>query len=444
MKRTLIVLFSLALAARLVAIGWPFDPQNAVHPLGNNWGEYQNYGSGGYFHNGIDVFPQNQGDPVHAVAHGWVKGWGTIQADYHWRLAISDSQPSVRTRCPGWLYAHIDPNRTHKNIGDEVNAGDIIGYAVAWPVTGFDHCHFARISDTGLTWSRFPDPTWWFTDNPLLIIQPTLDTVRPVIQDARSGQRFALCTNNTNSYKDNLNAITGDVDIVVRAYDKTGVTCGDATWDKLQPYKYVWSVRGSVDSVPATLGIIFSGLLPTSTDQSLTGVPFKQSSPCLSLGDYDSRDYYVIATNNGDGDSTIDSRDTSGCWHTGLMPNDAYWIKVTVSDVAGNSTTDSMLVRTVGGTGIAEAGDPKTWHNLDVPTIARSGIELAVSFDLPRAQRAKLQLYDPSGRLEYSSREQEFALGKHDLRFTARGTGVHLVVLTTGDNRIVSKLTVVQ
>ena len=321
-----------------------------------------------------------------------------FRQDYHWRLAISDSAPSVRTRCPGWLYAHIDPTRTHKNIGDEVNTGDTIGYAVPWPVTGFDHCHFARISDTGTTWSRFPDPTWWFTDNPLLIIQPTLDTVAPTIQDARTGQRFALCHNNTNTYFNDLNSIIGDVDIVVRAYDKTGVTCGDATWDKLQPYKYVWSVRGSVDSEPATLGIIFSGLLPTSTDLSLTGVVFKETSPCVSLGDYDSRDYFNIATNN-DGDSTIEIRDTSGCWRSWEFPDDAYWVKVTVSDVAGNSKTDSMLVHTANGNGIAEVGSGKDWHNLNIPTLARSGAELAVSFDLPYAQRARLELYDPSGRL---------------------------------------------
>jgi len=443
MRRHLIILFSLGLAARLLAVGWPFAPQDAVHPLGNNWGEYQNYGGSGYFHNGIDVFPQHQGDPIYAVAHGWVKGWGTIQADYHWRLAISDSAPSVRARCPGWLYAHVDPTRTHKNIGDEVNAGDVIGYAVPWPVSGFDHCHFARISDTGTTWSRFPDPTWWFTDNPLLIVQPTLDTVKPVLQDARSGQRFALCRNNTNTYFNDLNAIVGDVDIVVRAYDKTGLTCGDATWDKLQPFEYVWSARGSVAEQPPTLGLIFSGLLPTSTDFSLTGVVFKQSSPCQSLGDYSSRDYFNIVTNN-DGDSTIEIRDTSGCWHTAEFPDDAYWVKVTVSDAAGNSTTDSMLVRTVNGTGIAEAGREQTRHSLNVPTLVRSGTELAVSFSLSAAGRARLQLFDPSGRLEYSSREQEFSPGRHDLRFTARGPGVHLVVLVAGDNRIVHKLTVVQ
>jgi hypothetical protein len=444
MKQSLVLLIVLALIGPLSAIPWPVAPTDAVHPLGNNWGEYQNYGGSGYYHNGIDVFPTAPGAPAYAVAHGWVKAWGTIQAEYHYRLAISDSPPSVRTRCPGWLYAHIDPNRTHKNVGDEVNVGDQIGYLVAWPVSGFDHTHFARISDTGATWNRFPDPTWWFTTNPLLIIQPVLDTVRPVIQDARSGQRFAFCRNNTNTYVNDLNTLTGDVDIVVRAYDKTGVPTSNPTWDKLVPYKYVWSARGSAASQPPTLGIIFSGLLPTSTVTNLTGVTFKETSPCQSLGDYDNRDYFVIATNNGDGDSTIDIRDTSGCWHTHNFPDDYYWIKVTVSDVVGNSTMDSIRVRTANGNGIAEEGISSSWHHLDVPTLTKVGANLSFSLDLPRSKPIRLELFDLSGRLEQQAFNGSLALGGHTLGFSPTQPGVHLLVLTIGQDRIVHKMTVVR
>ena len=443
MTRTIICLFLAGLALQLGAAGWPFAPQNQVHPLGNNWGEYQNYGGGGYFHNGIDVFPQNQGDPVYAVAHGWVKGWGTIQAGYHYRLAVSDSAVSVRTRCTGWLYAHIDPNRTHKAVGDEVQEGEQIGYAVPWPVTGFDHCHFARISDTGTTWSRFPDPTWWFIENPLAIIQPLLDTVKPTIVDARTSQRFALCHNNTNSYFNDLNSIVGDVDIVVRAYDLTGLTCGDPTWDKLTPYRYVWSARGSVASVPPTPGPNFWGLLPDYINTTLTGVIFKETSPCQSLGDYDYRDYFVVATNS-DGDSTIEFADTSGCWHTGRLPDDYYWVKVEVYDAVGNVRVDSMRVRTANGNYIAEAGNPGTGHHLDVPTLARVGTNLLLSLDLPRSRDVQLAIFDPSGRREASSFAGRLAAGRHELRFTPGTAGVHMVVLTIDGDQTVHKLTVVR
>ncbi|MEO0053389.1 MAG: M23 family metallopeptidase, partial [candidate division WOR-3 bacterium] len=135
----------------IITVFWPVPPENQVHPLGNNWGEFQDYGGGAYFHNGIDILtPDTSGVEVRAVAPGWVKAWGTIQAELHYRIAVCDSPLTFTGRAEGWLYAHIDPNRYHKNLGDPVAAGDIIGYLVAWPVdSSFDHIHFARIPDTG-------------------------------------------------------------------------------------------------------------------------------------------------------------------------------------------------------------------------------------------------------------------------------------------------------
>ena len=171
---------------------------------------------------------------------------------------------------------------------------------------------------------------------------------------------------------------------------------------------------------------------------------FKTRSPCQSLGDYDYRDYYNIVTNNADGDSTIDIGDTAGCWHSGLMPDDAYWIKVTVSDVAGNSTTDSMLVHTANGNGIAEAGKPTSWHNLDVPTFARVGREMARSYLSLRATRAAScdSTVRWAGRNSHST--ATWRAGRHTLSFSPTTAGVHLVVLTLAGNRIVGKLTVVR
>jgi hypothetical protein len=442
MRNHLIVLFSLLLVTEVSATGWPLAPRDSTHPLGNNWGEYQNYGGSGYFHNGIDVISPTIGVPVYAVAHGWVKAWGTIEAEYHYRLAISDSAPSIRTRCTGWLYAHIDPNRTHKSVGDEVNEGDQIGYIVEWPVSGFDHTHFARISDTGATWSRFPNPTWWFIQNPLDIIRPASDHVAPTFLDALSGQRFGICRNNTNTYL-NINSLTGNVDIVARAYDQTGFSTGDPTWDKLVPYKYEWSARGSSAAQPPTLGIIFSGLLPVNTYTALTGVAFKETSPCRSYGDYDTRDYFVIVTNNADGDSTIEITDTSGCWHTASFPDDYYWVKVVAYDAAGNSTADSLRVRTVNGVGIAQRDVAQSWHHLNVPTVARLGSNLTLSLDLPRPDLVKLELFDLAGRLEQTTFSGQLNAGKHDLAFSPRVNGIHLVVLTIGQDRIVHKMTVI-
>jgi len=102
-------------ASSALATGWPLVPIDEVHPLGNSWGEYQGYGGSGYFHPGMDVMGQ-AGAEVHAVRHGWVKGWGTISSEQYYRLAICDTSSDFTDRAEGWLYAHIDSGRFHKQL----------------------------------------------------------------------------------------------------------------------------------------------------------------------------------------------------------------------------------------------------------------------------------------------------------------------------------------
>ena len=45
-------LLAAVLASPALAASWPLVPLDSVHPLGNNWGNYQDYGGGPYFHNG--------------------------------------------------------------------------------------------------------------------------------------------------------------------------------------------------------------------------------------------------------------------------------------------------------------------------------------------------------------------------------------------------------
>ncbi len=339
---------------------WPISPQSAPHPLGNNWGNFQNYGGSSYFHNGIDIItPGQQGVPVYAVAKGWVKAWLTIEADYHWRLAICDSNLNYTGRAPGWLYAHIDPRRPHKEEGDSVLPGEVIGYLVPWPVSGFDHIHFARISDTGRLWRRSNPsrPTWWFIQNPLTLIYPNTDTVSPTFENARPGQKFAFCRNNSSTYLDPMN-LSGDVDIIAKIYDKTGWSTGNSTWDKLAPYKIEYSITGMNRVIPQTLSLIFKYTLPPSGTQDIRAV-YKEDATCRSRGDYNNRDYYFIITNT-DGDSIIEIADTSGKWSTQNFPDGNYWVKVFAYDVAGNWAVESMEVRTNNGVGIGEEKEPKS------------------------------------------------------------------------------------
>ncbi len=333
-------------------IPWPLPPTDSLQPLGNNWGEYQNYGGSPYFHPGIDILtPQRQGVPVYAVKDGWVKAWLTIQARYHWRLAIADSSLEYPDSCEGFLYAHIDSARYHKQVGDYVQKGELIGYLVPWPVNGFDHIHFAKIKDEGYTWPR---ADWAFVFNPLILLRPNTDTIPPKFEYARPSQYFAFCLNNTSNYL-NPDSLYGDVDIICKVYDKFGVSTGDTVWDRLIPLKIEYEIIGEYETLEKTLSFSFSGRLPS--DQ-LINVVYKQDNICRSRGDYNYRDYYFIITNT-DGDSLIESSDINYCWPTRNFPNGRYLIKVYAYDASNNCSVCSMFVRVINPSGIAEKNKKK-------------------------------------------------------------------------------------
>ncbi len=420
----------MTLAYIFFATFWPIPPIDQVHPLGNNWGEYQNYGSGAYFHNGIDILtPDTSGIEVRAVARGWVKAWGTIQADLHYRIAVCDSSLTFTGRAEGWLYAHIDPNRWHKNLGDSVTEGEIIGYLVAWPVdSSFDHIHFARISDTGATWQRFPNPTWWFIQNPLTIIQPNTDLEPPVFENARSGWRFAFCRDNQNNRYLHPDSLSGDVDIIARIFDRTGFTSGSPIWDRLAPYQIEYTIR-RIDGlvvIPWTRSVQFSNIL----DGALVNVVYKSDNVCRSLGDYSARVYYFIITNT-DGDSIIEASDSAGKWQTGLIGDGQYWVVVRASDVAGNWTVDSMLVRTRNGVQVDELPEQVVEEPFTiVPTIARNSARL--NMNLRVVSPVEIRLIDPAGRLIEQMSFTGLMPGRHSLKLKPEKPGVYTVEIRAG------------
>jgi hypothetical protein len=435
--------FAVLTTSLAFATPWPIAPVDSAHPLGNNWGNYQDYGYSPYFHNGIDVItPDVHGRRVDAVAHGWVKGWGTIQQELHYRLAICDTSSDFTGRAEGWLYAHIDPARWHRALGDEVQEGDSIGYLVEWPIDAtFDHCHFARISDTGATWMRFPDVTWWFVQNPLSIIQPHTDLLAPVIEDARTGQKFAFCRDNVNNSYLRYDSLVGDVDIIAKVYDRTGFTTGNPTWDKLAPYQIDYSVV-RIDGrvvVPWTVGVSFYGRL----DGALVNVVYKADNTCGSLGDYESREYYYIITNT-DGDSVIEAEDANGNWATGTVGDAEYWVYVRAMDVAGNTTLDSMKVRTynnvsVEGLPYAMISKPLEVHG----SIGRGSAD--VRFSLANSGDIRLRVIDIAGRSVATLADGRVGKGDHRYRFEAPSAGIYVAELEVkGDGTYGHKIAVVK
>ncbi len=370
--------------------------------------------------------------PVLSVSHGWVKAWGTIQADLHYRVAVCDSPLTFTGRAEGWLYAHIDTGLPHKRVGDEVQEGDTIGYLVAWPVdSSFDHCHFARISDTGAIWQRFPNPTWWFVQNPLTIIQPNTDMEAPVFENARSSWRFAFCRNNRNNQYLSPDSLVGDVDIIARVYDKTGFSTGSTIWDRLAPYQLEYMIRRSdgLVVVPWTLSVQFSNILIGN----LVNVVYKDDNTCNSRGDYSRREYYFILTNT-DGDSIIEASDSLGKWATGLVGDGEYWVIVRASDVFGNYTAESMPVRTCNGVGIGNLSGAIPEKPFDLMPTLGSG-ERRISFVLHEPTTVVIRVFDPSGRMVYNLFSGRLESGFYTFNFLPLTAGVYNVEVIANNYR---------
>jgi hypothetical protein len=413
---------------------WPLSPQNQVHPLGNGWGEYQNYSSppAPYFHPGIDVMALAVGVPCYAVAHGWVKAWLTTDAQWHWRLAIADSSLAFTDSCNGYLYAHIDSTRPHASVGDEVNPGDQIGYLVPWPVTGFDHTHHARIRDAGSTWGQGGQADWTFVENPLNFISPNTDTAKPVIETAVSGSKFAYFLNNSSTTLQ-YNNLSGDVDIVARIYDRFGVAIpGHSTWEKINPYKIEYAIHPPGGSSPRTLSFLFGHYLPWN-DVNIVNTVFKNNSPCTTRGDYSNRVYYYIVTNT-DGDSTLEVQDTSGAWHTKTVANGPYWVVVYASDQNGNTTPDSQLVTVNNPVGVEELGgrDGKEVALSARPNPFRGDLE--VSYFLPGEEEVALRVYNAAGQLVRILAAGKEPGGVHHARWDGKeaGAGIYFLRFKAG------------
>ncbi len=372
--------------AIILSIPWPLVPQDQAHPVGNSWGEYQEYSgdpSGAYLHPGVDIMGVTQGKEVRAVAVGWVKAWMTISGEYHWRVATSDQNTS--DWCDGWLYAHIDPYRYHVNVGDQVSAGTTIGYLVPWPVPGFDHCHFARIRHHGTNWN---DAGWRFIKNPLVDLVPNTDTVKPIFESTGMGGscKFAFRRNNSSTYLD-PDALYGKVDVIAKIHDKFGISWGYPTYERIGVYRISYEVKAAV---PLTLSFLFRDTLNYDS-YGIVYTIYEYDAYLKTYGDYDRRDFFYIVTNT-DGDSTVETSDSLQAWDTGLLPDGDYWFVVQASDEAGNVKRDSCLIKTKNGNPSADEGPGSPVFRLG-PTVFRGASWLVIPEEWPEPA-----LYDVSGK----------------------------------------------
>jgi hypothetical protein len=386
MKMKPIILLSLAGLA-FGQLPWPHPPQNQVKPLGNSWGIYQDYGGSPYVHNGDDIMTTPL-CPVTVIKNGYVKAiWnsGTLYRG----ISVADSAGAAL--CYGFQYYHVDSIKVQ--VGDTVYVGDTIAKVVTWTVAGFNHNHFSRNRNSGVTWSSYGG----FIKNPLSLMTPDNDSMVPVFSNAVTGQRFAVCVNDRSTYL-NPDSIYGSVDFICRVEDKIN----HRTW-WCAPYKLVYSIRDTFfnNVVPPRLAFQFSESLDSYSTPQVRTV-YKDDATCNSNCNYDSlaRRLYFIFTNT-DTDSLIEGTDSVNCWNTTTVPDGYYWVKVTASDEFGNSRIDSMRVRVKNLVGIEENENLTGTTPLRItPNPVRDRIEF--TFNPGKEHRAKsieLKIYDVTGSL---------------------------------------------
>ncbi len=320
---------------------WPLAP-NTNHPIGNSYGEYQNYGGSAYMHPGIDIMGADH-QAVYAVHGGVVKARLTTSGSYHWRLAIANTASSGTSE--GYLYAHLDLPSIAVDVGDTIVKGQYLGNLVPWPVASFTHTHFARIEDTGATWSG----AWINTDNAHTDLMNHADRVPPVFDPARGSDLFAFCSNDSTTYQD-PQALTGKVDIIARVSDTV-----HSPWRcAVQTIHYSVHPLGSPGSpiVDNLLSVNFDMLLDTyaggPVDPFLVDLIYKQDPVCQTEGNYNSREFYHIITNSN-GDQTYDAADVAEAWDTSQLSDGDYVISVRATDAANNETVATMIVTTANG-----------------------------------------------------------------------------------------------
>jgi len=322
------LVFCYAGSPRAANINWPMKPFNQAQPLGNNYGEYQYYGGSPYLHPGIDILA-DPWDSVFAVKSGYVKAVLTTSADLHWRVAVGDSVGIAP--CDGYLYAHLDSATIQVAEGDTIIAGQFLGLIVPWPVASFDHLHFVVIRQSGYPWTA----DWMFIHNPLDYLVDVSDSAPPEFLQLSNGSYFAFAPNNTTSYLNVGDTLSGAVDFHVRVQDRVG----HPTWE-LTPYRMQWEFRNDSLSYGPYLSVQFRDTLWWADNVATI---YRDDSVYDTKGDYDFREYYMIMTNN-DNDEYIEDGDADSAWFTGDYPNGMYWLKATALDRFGNRGEESLQV----------------------------------------------------------------------------------------------------
>ena len=367
-----------------------YNSDNVKYPIGNSYDELQDYGSGAYLHPGVD-FLGNPNQEVYAVKTGIIKAVLTTGGDLYWRVAVANNK--TNSESVGYLYAHMNKTSIPYAVGDSIYEGHVIGTIVSWPVSGFNHVHFARIKETGAVW----DGNWWTVNDPLTDVTNLVDTIKPVFENTINNDLLAF--RDLNGVYLSANNIHGNIDILSKGSDRCNSTY------KIDVFQLSYSL--SPVSSPGTYllnQLAFRFDMPSDDyigssvySKLMTNTIYSFDQTCLSKSDYNNRQFYHIITNSNGGDSiTAQSKDLY--FKSTDYPDGQYYFKVIAKDGRMNTAMDSMIV-TINNAGAINTSLPKV---TDITVFQNTSMNVLI-IKLPTNEKSQLAIYNTKGQQVYKS-----------------------------------------
>ena len=316
--------------------GWPVEPANADHPMGNSFGEF--YSS--LQHVGIDLMETPMYDASWTVNAGapWVittvagtpntlDNGGTISEMYnHARM-----DPTSPTDPAEYKFWHLQKDSFHVdfvnafNNGTAVAAGDRIARIARWGSCSFHHLHYELDDGTD-----YLDPLADITPNPD-VDPPHIENIHFAQNNSDPWMPFTAGTG------DACTVVSGAVDILAEGGDRdeAGMALGgsghlwiyDARWRACPDTNpnCPWVNTRPLDTAPHSW--YSSGNIGTKTQFSTRAPWFSNTSYCNAGWDYNIVTNYVAG-----------SVDASGNWDTTSITDGSYSVSIEMEDFAGNTT----------------------------------------------------------------------------------------------------------
>ncbi len=257
----------------------PLAHPHAYDIIGHTNASYQWYGGEPYFHHGLDSRTTANAQVRTPIAGTVVNIENYVPNELYWEVGIIDENGFL------WQYHHIDVNSIPAQIQEnwnqgkttEVEAGDVIGSVIAWPINvSFDpeFFHHTHLNILG----RDESGEVVFL-NPLLFLEPIEDPIAPKIVDIGFHQNRAEITNTSGAPY----SIFVEVEDVI-----TERTADHNNGDEyiVPPHKISYRLNGAEEVV-----VWEFNTLPGGCDFEQDATDFYLESQ--SCGDYDCRRFVV-------------------------------------------------------------------------------------------------------------------------------------------------------